>query len=111
MVLGALEYRKPLLAMSKEYLRAEYGFSGRDDNGIGPFSMQTWLLYMAKAGSWGDRMCLTALSLMCNATVTILDISRLDEERLRHNNSLETVDFVFLYNGRDHYSPACECGV
>jgi hypothetical protein len=93
----------------REQLAGIYGMAegGRRTPGQhrGPFSYRGYLQYMAHSSSWGDEITLLMFSLMLDVKVTVIQAQGLNHIKLRHADpTLDTVDFVLLYNGSSHYS-------
>ena len=84
-----------------EALRGTYGWDGQE--GV---SLVGYIEMMLDANSWGDEIFLTILSHMWSASITIMYPNEdYREWRIRHETSLDKVDFALLYTGLNHYSP------
>jgi len=63
-----------------------------------------FLFISFQPSSWGDQFMALLHSYEFGQSITILNMTSLTEERLRHTKPLSDVDLVLLFNGRDHYS-------
>ena len=87
----------------KEHILEEYGSS---EDGLGPFSYQTYLQYMLKRDSWGDHAMLIAMSNILGVRITVVSGESLSQTKIGHGRSLEVADVVLVYCGNNHYSAA-----
>ena len=72
----------------------------------GPFSYLTYLEHILKCDSWGDEITLVVLSMVFQLRITVVTISSLHGDPIRHINSLEKSDIVLLRSGGNHYLSA-----
>ena len=63
---------------------------------------------MLKPGSYGDSIILSSLAYFWDVKITVLRADFMREVRFRHNSPMEKADIILVYNGRNHYCPACE---
>ena len=86
-------------------LRGRYGVEGGDDF-PDPISYREYLKKMLKRGTWGDDICIHAFACIAEIRITVFNTNQLEEYRVRHNLTMDKVDAVLVYNGRNHYSYA-----
>jgi hypothetical protein len=94
-----------------EQIRAVYGGDdeglqgrrGSGQAGIGPFSLRSYLSHMLESGSWGDQVFLSAISMMWNCRVSLVNAEGLYTLNYRHGLALGRSDVVIVYNGETHF--------
>ena len=74
----------------------------------GPFSFYGYLRALLVDGFWGDEIVLTAISMMFQCGVTVLDASTYHQTKVRHNKSLKDADIVLVHCQGRHYVPVCK---
>ena len=74
-----------------------------DYHAPGPFSYVGYLKYLLQESTWGDEAILVVISMMWQATVTILYAESLVQTRIRHDREIQFTDIVLLYCGGAHY--------
>ena len=108
MVVAYMCHHRDFIWKHKEAaLRGRYGVEGGDDC-PDPISYREYLKRMLKRGTWGDDICIHAFACIAEIRITVFNTNRLEEYRVRHNLTLDKVDAVLVYNGRNHYSYAGE---
>ena len=80
------------------------GLYGVEAEGEEILSYRQYLIKMLNKSTWGEDICLHALSCLFQLKITVINASRLDEARYRHNLSLGAADVVLIFNGNNHYS-------
>ena len=108
MLVAYMANNRDLMWKHKEAsLRGRYGLEGGDDCPE-PISYKEYLTKMLNRGQWGDDIILHASASLCNVRITVVNVARLEEYRIRHDIPLKKVNVVLIYNGRNHYSYAGE---
>jgi hypothetical protein len=101
-----------LLHSQGEQIRALYGDAGGEGEhgrrasgqaGLGPFSVKTYITHMLQEGSWGDQICLSALSMMLQCRLSLINAEGMYVLDFRHKGSLAQADMVLVYNGETHF--------
>jgi hypothetical protein len=101
-----------IMESQEEQIRALYGSGdlegvhGRRSSGaegIGPFSLQSYLTYMLDETSWGDQVSLHALAMMWECRVSLINAQGLYALNFRHSRPVQDADFVIVYNGESHF--------
>ena len=67
-------------------------------------SYRQYLIKLLDKATWGDDVCIHALSCLFRLKIICVNASRLDEARYHHNLPLGAVDVVLIFNGNNHYS-------
>ena len=100
-----LEYRELLFHEVERGVKEEYG---RVDSEFGPFSIQSYLHWMAKPREFGDITMIKLIASLWAYRITVVRSDSLAEFRFRYDLPLEQVDMVWVYNSQPihgHYSP------
>ena len=84
-------------------LRSTYGIANNDLSDT-PISYKQYLKCLLKSTTWGEDIVIYAISDLFKLKITSINAIRLDEYRCRHNQSLNVVDAVLIFNGSNHYS-------
>ena len=80
------------------------GLYGVEAEGEEILSYRQYLIKMLNKSTWGEDVCLHALSCLFRLKITVINANRLDEARYRHDLPLGAVDMVLIFNGNNHYS-------
>ncbi len=73
--------------------------------GLGPFSIRSYLHFMCQQGTWGDAVVLIGVSKIWNVRIAVIDTPGLNVLRIRHNTPLILCDFILVqHTVNDHYS-------
>ena len=83
-------------------LRSTYGIANNELSDT-PISYKQYLQFLLKSTTWGEDIVIYALSDLFRIKITSINAIRLDEHRCRHNQSLNVVDAVLIFNGSNHY--------
>ena len=86
-------------------LRSTYGIANNELSDT-PISYKQYLQFLLKSTTWGEDIVIYAISDLFKIKITSINAVRLDEYRCRHNQSLNVVDAVLIFNGSSHYSYA-----
>ena len=86
-------------------LRSTYGIANNELSDT-PISYKQYLQFLLKSTTWGEDIVIYAISDLFRIKITSINATRLDEYRCRHNQSLNVVDAVLIFNGSSHYSYA-----
>ena len=82
-------------------LRDLYGVEAEGEDIL---SYRQYLIKLLDKATWGDDMCIHALSFLFRLKITCVNASRLVEARCHHNFPLDALDVVLIFNGNNHYS-------
>ena len=80
------------------------GLYGVEAEGEEILSYRQYLIKLLNKATWGEDVCIHALSCLFCLKITCVNASRLDEAQYRHNLPLGAADIVLIYNGNNHYS-------
>ena len=86
-------------------LRSTYGIANNELSDT-PISYKQYLQFLLKSTTWGEDIVIYAISDLFKIKITSINTIRLDKYRCRHNQSLNVVDVVLIFNGSSHYSYA-----
>lgn len=86
----------------RTYIAGNYDGSA-DCSGLGPFSYKDYLRHLLNHAAWGDEMTVAVLAHLWRAKVTVVNARTLLETRYFHDDKLEDVDVVLVFNGYNHY--------
>lgn len=106
-VWGMVKFPELLFPIVSNHLIGCY-LGGEDSPG--PFSYKSYCHYMLQAGNWGDEFIISLLGQLLNVKITLLDFQTFppNEHTYFHTAPLKDADIVLIYDGRCHYSTACE---
>ena len=65
-----------------------------DHNTPGPFSYLGYMQALLEDGFWGDKLCLTLISMMCQISITVIKAETFHQIKFRHSESLKITDLV-----------------
>ena len=91
-------------------IRENYGSKDPEGNGddeSGPFSVESYFVFMAQDKEWGDSIMLTLAASLWSIRITAVSSRTLSETKFRHEDCLDTVDLAIIYNNNEedgHYS-------
>ena len=80
------------------------GLYGVEAEGEEILSYRQYLIKLLNKSTWGEDVCLHALSCLFHMKITVVNTNRLDEARYRHDLPLRATDMVLIFNGNNHYS-------
>ena len=86
-------------------LRSTYGIANNELSDT-PISYKQYLKFLLKNTTWGEDIVIYAISDLFKLKITSINATRLDEYRSRHDQPLNEVDAVLIFNGSSHYSYA-----
>ena len=82
---------------------------GQGEEGVGPFSLASYLESIIEDKTWGDMIFLYLLASMWGVRISVVRSDNLTEIKYRHQGPLKEVCLGLLYNGKEegggHYSP------
>ena len=81
-----------------------WGLYGVEAEGEEILSYRQYLIKLLNKATWGEDVCIHALSCLFHLKITCVNASRLDEARYCHNLPLGAADIVLIFNGNNHYS-------
>ena len=81
-----------------------WGLYGVEAEGEDILSYRQYLIKLLDKATWGDDVCIHALSCLFCLKITCVNASRLDKARYHHNLPWGAVDIVLIFNGNNHYS-------
>lgn len=60
--------------------------------------------------SYADSIIINAMAVAWKVRITVMVVSdhKISETHFHHEDRMDKVDFVFVYNGQNHYSAAGE---
>lgn len=100
-----VNHRQYVMAKKGKALRARFGAGGSEAQQM---SYQQLCWDTLRRSTWCADEVLTVVSKMWGLRITCLYSATLSEVRYRHDNSLQDVDLVVVYNCRNHYLGAGE---
>lgn len=96
-VVENMEIFKPWL---REQLQNFYGGNDEsNDEEPGPFSIKSYLQYMAEPYNWGDAIFISLMASCMSCRITVLRSDNCREMAFRHKDkAMDEVDLVLIYN-------------
>ena len=110
MVAHFIQNKDLLYDIVKEGLIENYGLPP-DPNGegdiqeaeqIGPFSIVSYMKYIAVSKRWGDTICLILIASMWCARISVVLSRTLGQIKFRHDLPLEQADLILVFNSQEH---------
>ena len=81
-----------------------WGLYGVEAEGEQILSYRQYLIKLLNKATWGEDVCIHALSCLFGLKITCVNASRLDEARYHHNLPMGVVEVILIFNGNNHYS-------
>ena len=79
------------------------GLYGVEAEGEEILSYRQYLIKLLNKATWGEDVCIHALSCLFRLKITCVNTNRLDEAQYHHNLPLGAADIVFIFNSNNHY--------
>ena len=74
----------------------------------GPYSFYGYLVALLRDGFWGDEIVLTAISMMFQCGITVLNADNFLQTKIWHNTLLKDADIVLVHCQGRHCVPVCK---
>ena len=79
----------------------------KEEEKVGPFSIVSYMKYIAVSKRWGDTICLILISSMWSARISVVLSRTLGQIKFRHDLPLEQADLIVVFNSHEqngHYT-------